>query len=103
MQHAWPGNVRELMHLLERAVLMAAGTQIERHDLALSVAPSTTDAASMRGAKQRLVQDFERGYITQLLAEHGGNITHAATAAGKNRRAFFALMRKHGINAHDAG
>jgi DNA-binding NtrC family response regulator len=47
--------------------------------------------------KARVVEDFERGYIEHLLGASGGNVTHAARAAGKNRRAFFALMRKYRI------
>jgi DNA-binding NtrC family response regulator len=35
LQHAWPGNVRELEHTLERAVLMAQGSEIEAADLSL--------------------------------------------------------------------
>lgn len=32
---------------------------------------------------------FERAYIENLLATNAGNVTHAARAAKKNRRAFF--------------
>ncbi len=31
--HRWPGNVRELAHVIERGVLLAAGSQIEESDL----------------------------------------------------------------------
>jgi len=58
-----------------------------------------TDAAgTFRAAKARVVDDFERGFIESLLASHQGNVTHAAQAAQKNRRAFFELMRKHRID-----
>ena len=46
-----------------------------------------------------MVETFERDYIERLLARSGGNITHAADAAAKNRRAFWQLMRKHGIDS----
>lgn len=36
-RHAWPGNVRELEHTLKRAVLMARGSLLTVHDLALKV------------------------------------------------------------------
>jgi len=48
-------------------------------------------------AKARAVA--ERAYIEQLLASNGGNVTHAARAAKKNRRAFFELMRKYKIDS----
>ena len=36
--HLWPGNVRELGHAIERAVLMATGSQITAADLGLQSA-----------------------------------------------------------------
>ena len=33
--HTWPGNVRELQNVIERAVLLAKGKQIEPVDLAI--------------------------------------------------------------------
>jgi len=50
-------------------------------------------------AKARAVAQFEATYIRGLLVSHQGNITRAAKAAGKNRRAFWELIRKHGIDA----
>jgi two-component system response regulator GlrR len=96
--HDWPGNVRELKHLIDRAVLLATGPAIGPADLELGgEAAAPLDEDSFQAAKARLVADFERGYIEQLLRSHRGNVTHAAQAARKNRRAFFELMRKHQI------
>jgi len=98
--HRWPGNVRELQHTIERAVLLAHGPLLTAADLALggqdAAAPQPD---SFHAAKSRVVRQFERDFIEQLLAQHGGNVTHAAQAAKKNRRAFFELMRKHRIEA----
>jgi DNA-binding NtrC family response regulator len=54
---------------------------------------------SFRDAKNELVSNFERTYITQALTKHSGNIAMAARASNKHRRAFWALMRKHDIAA----
>src|SRR5258706_14534674 len=32
--HSWPGNVRELRNVIERAVVICSGEQIERHHFA---------------------------------------------------------------------
>lgn len=50
-------------------------------------------------AKGRVVQCFERTYIHASLARSSGNIAQAARGAKKHRRAFWALMRKHNIDA----
>lgn len=52
-----------------------------------------------RDAKARVVDGFERDYIRLALSRHGGNVAQAARACSKHRRAFWALMRKHGIEA----
>ena len=103
LAHAWPGNVRELRHAIERAVFVSQGPELHAddlefdHDTASLTVP--TDAESFQRAKARVVSDFERHYIERLLAVSGGNIAQAARSAKKNRRAFFELMRKHGIDA----
>jgi two-component system, NtrC family, response regulator GlrR len=51
-------------------------------------------------AKARCVAQFETKYIQDLLRLHEGNITRAARAAGKNRRAFGELIRKHRIDIY---
>ena len=94
--HHWPGNVRELKHVIERAVLMCNGPILLADDIEIdlgNVAPADEDC--FRAAKARVIENFERGYLEKLLAAHGGNVTHAAKAAQKDRRAFFELMRKH--------
>ncbi len=52
-----------------------------------------------REAKARFVEGFEKGYIEKLLLLHRGNISRAARSAQKDRRAFWELIRKHGIDA----
>lgn len=56
---------------------------------------------SLQEAKQKMIDNFERDYIRRALADAGGNISEAARASGKHRRAFFELMRKHDLNAGD--
>ncbi|HKY02759.1 MAG TPA: sigma-54 dependent transcriptional regulator [Burkholderiales bacterium] len=95
----WPGNVRELQHVIERAVLLAEGRALGPEDINLNETGGVTNGVeSLRVAKARVVQNFERAYIEQVLAFHAGNVTHAAKAAQKNRRAFFELMRKYHID-----
>jgi DNA-binding NtrC family response regulator len=97
MTHDWPGNVRELEHVIERAVLLAPSAVLTEADVPVGGTSEPADAESFRAAKARVVQDFERSRIEALLTAHAGNVTHAAAAARKNRRAFIALMQKYRI------
>lgn len=98
LDYDWPGNVRELYNVIECAVLFCQGCLIDADDVQLPGEPAADeDGASFRDAKARMVECFERRYIERMLAVSSGNVTRAASAAHKNRRAFFALMRKHAI------
>lgn len=98
LDYDWPGNVRELENVVERAVVLCDGKRtIGIGEVQLP--RGAPKAESFRDAKARVVERFERRYLKQMLIAHGGNISHAATAAKKNRRAFWELIRKHGIDA----
>ncbi len=66
---------------------------------AASASRCATSKESFRTAKSKVIERFERAYITAALGRHSGNIAMAARAAQKHRRAFWALMRKHEIDA----
>jgi two-component system, NtrC family, response regulator GlrR len=103
-QYSWPGNVRELQNLVHRAVVHAAGPVIDRIEFASQTSvPALRDvtrsgSSTFSAAKKELVDQFEREYIVRLLEECNGNVSKAARRAGKNRRAFWEIMRKHNIH-----
>ena len=53
--------------------------------------------ASFRQARERALASFEREYLQVLMRRAGGNVTHAARLAGKERRALGRLLKKHGV------
>jgi DNA-binding NtrC family response regulator len=92
MSYAWPGNVRELDHTLERAVLMARGTNIGIADLGLNAqrsASQSLDELSLEAVESILIQ--------KALARAQGNITQAAEALGLSRGALYRRMEKYGL------
>ena len=100
LSHRWPGNIREVENVIEAAVALSEGEWLAARDIAFdSIDSAATD--SLREAKARAVQDFERNYIIRLLRTYEGNISEAARAAKKNRRAFWELMRKYRVRAEE--
>ena len=89
-RYDWPGNVRELESVVGRAVTFAQQPVIHSQDISL---PNPIPK-SFQEMKDEMIIQFERTYIQSLLIAFGGNITKAAEAAQKNRRAFFELIRK---------
>ena len=100
----WPGNVRELEHVIGRAVAFGFYDEVIGRDR-LEISGASHDApllpVSLRDGKRRVVEEFERSRLCAYLAAHDGNIGRAARAAGKNRRAFWELMRKYSIRAQE--
>jgi len=97
--YRWPGNVRELENVVARAVVFAQGSLVQPGDIHLPCRQSQPEPrkCSFKASKTDAIQIFEMNYLTQILQEYKGNISHAAKAAGKDRRAFWQLLRKHGI------
>jgi len=97
----WRGNVRELENIIERTVLMCESATITAADLKLTASKKEKLEESFRAAKARAVARFEKSYLQKILEIYQGNISQAAKVAGKNRRAFFELIRKHRINVEN--
>jgi DNA-binding NtrC family response regulator len=95
--HPWPGNVRELQNVLMRATVLSDRYEIELSDLNLPEDRHAVEDQSFQTLKSRVVWRFEHDFLTSVLHAHRGNITRAARAAKKNRRAFWQLLRKHGL------
>ena len=106
--HAWPGNVRELENLVHREVLLSEGDTVRLGPVA-GQAPGilncdtgvTLTHSAFRQAKAHVVAEFERAYLTELLARTGGNVTQAARLCGQERSRLNKLVRKHGLNRTD--
>jgi two-component system, NtrC family, response regulator GlrR len=105
--YPWPGNVRELENVVERAVILCDGSVLRPADIVFHAWPrgesedksdDNSQVDSLRNAKASAVRQFEKEYIERVLLSQNGNITKAATAAGKNRRAFWELVRKYKID-----
>ncbi len=101
--HHWPGNVRELFNVIQRAAHASdEGHILPGHiDLpGLADPPESQPTAIPRfqQAREETVIRFERTYVAELLRQHHGNVSQAARAAGKERRAFGKLAKKYGID-----
>ncbi len=107
--YPWPGNVRELENAIERAVAVAKGPKIELRDLPQDVKGTQEGAipgellARMpyREAVDLARDRVSRDYLTVLMREHEGNVTHAAQRAGMERESLHRLLKRYGIRSDD--
>jgi DNA-binding NtrC family response regulator len=107
--YSWPGNVRELQNMIERMVSLSGdGPELTLDDLPeelLRSAPVIAGRAveiyhadrPFHDAKARAISDFEQGYLRELLARNGGNISQAARQAGIDRKTIHRMLTKYQV------
>jgi DNA-binding NtrC family response regulator len=83
--HAWPGNIRELRNVIERAVIICSGEQIERHHFA----PYPIDQRERLRNEDTItlpvgtpIEEVERQMIMRTLQKTKNNKTRAAELLG---------------------
>ncbi len=99
----WPSNVRELENCIERAVLISADRTVSESDLPPSLqTPQSTNTSKLRADLpidfEKLVGNFEREIIVEVLAAHGGNAAAAARHLSVSRRILNYKIAKLGIS-----
>lgn len=98
LAYQWPGNVRELENVIQRSVIFSRGRTIEYAEAILPPNAAPLSKEPFKMVKAKAIEQFEKRYIQELLASHQGNISRAAEAVHKNRRAFWELIRKYKID-----
>lgn len=105
--YPWPGNVRELENIMHRAVLLAAGDEIDAAALGVNdgVSDGGLGEAASRGTRGgtaagpaigSTVAEVERNLILGTLTHCLGNRTHAATILGISIRTMRNKLRQYG-------
>jgi len=104
--HAWPGNVRELRNVIERAVIICSGEQIERHHFA----PYPIEQRERLRNEDTLtlpvgtpLEEVERQMIMRTLQKTRNNKTRAAELLGISLKTLhnkLNLYRERGL-LHD--
>jgi len=90
LDHSWPGNVRELQNSIERAVILADGTEIRPEHLRLRAlepaGPSLGDVLDLTGplaeVRERAAARAEDEAIRAALRDCGGDRSAAAERLG---------------------
>jgi two-component system nitrogen regulation response regulator NtrX len=104
LAYRWPGNIRELKNLVERTLIMSAGDPITAADIPL---PGPGDTAASRVEDEALLslkearQEFEKRYITEVLARNDGNISRTARVLGMERSNLHRKLKNLSIKSND--
>lgn len=95
LAESWPGDVLELRERIRQAVRLSGRGAIGAE--ALLLARDGDPLPSFKEAKRA----FETRYVESLLRRCGGNISRAARLARKDRKDFYDVIRRTGVNPED--
>ncbi|NOJ53097.1 sigma 54-dependent Fis family transcriptional regulator [Myxococcus xanthus] len=105
MSYSWPGNVRELMNVLSHVLTFSEGEEIQPAHLPPRVRGQVREGPlpfnehlSFKNAKEQLLENFEREYITSVLTRCEGNLSRAARESGLHRKSIERLVKKYQLD-----
>lgn len=94
-RYSWPGNIRELEHVIERAVILSEGSELE------SIEWLTPQANKAGNGRALTLEEMERQHIIDVLEQTSWRVSGekgAAKILGLNATTLEARMKKLGIS-----
>ncbi len=98
--YAWPGNIRELEHVIERAVILSPGAELELSDWM----PKSAASPSSPNGSPATLEEVERAHILAILTRTNWRVSGekgAAKILGLNPTTLEARLKKLGISRPD--
>ncbi len=98
--HPWPGNVRELRNSVERALAGVDAMLVPPPARGRGAAdPTAASSAELpfKAAKEKMLDEFTRDYLSALLERSEGNVSAAARMSGIHRNYLHRLLQRYGV------
>ncbi len=91
LSYQWPGNVRQLRNVLDSAVVMAEGDEIQLDDIGIRDAGVDGEFETLR------LDHWERKLIGDALKRTSGSVPKAAELLGVSRATLYRKIDEYGI------
>ncbi len=99
LRYPWPGNVRELQNVIQRAMVVANGDEIEAEDLpdrlrADLAGPVADPPDPIPDDSGTTLEDSSRRLLVAAMVKHEGNASAAMRELKIGRTRFYRMLRK---------
>ena len=112
-EYSWPGNIRELRNVIERAVALCPGPEVQLLDLPEVMRQTGIDDNDvgielpkvLKSSNQTLAQSREEAEILRIkeaLDKHKNNRLRAASELGISRMGLYKKLNKYGLTDFDS-
>ena len=109
MRYSWPGNIRELQNLIERAHIIEQSLVLTPESFPGELFENEAGAGGIRidssltlkELRQAGVEQVERLYLKEILAEEHGSISATARRAGITTRQLSKLLNRYDLHKED--
>ncbi|HAK44324.1 MAG TPA: hypothetical protein DCO79_00145 [Spirochaeta sp.] len=103
-EYRWPGNVRELQNMINQAVLLCEGTEIETLNFQGNLLQesgvdldTSGKGKTLKDAVDDIVDFYEKRIISNALSEHDQNRTKTAEALDVTRKTLARKIEKYNL------
>jgi DNA-binding NtrC family response regulator len=96
LRFSWPGNVRELENVMERAVALARGANVELDDLPVEVR-QVAPLPVAPGGTVRPLEAIEKEYILSALAQNDGHQARTAEQLQIGSATLYRKLKSYGL------
>ncbi len=97
-EYEFPGNVRELENIMERAVILQEGEQVDVEDLPDKVRSRTCSRRSLSLDKtQMTLEELEKEYLISVLEETNWQKKKASSILGINASTLYRKIQRYGL------
>ena len=91
-QHDWPGNLRELRNVIERAVILSSGDEIDIDDLPNGM----RSGAEGNGVRKSTLEEIQNEHIRHVLA-NTASLQEASSVLGIDPATLYRKRKKLGV------
>lgn len=95
--YRWNGNIRELQNIIEKAVILTDGTELQLSDFSFSKQQYEMCNTPLTASGEETLEEVEEKTIRAAMERYNGNLTHVAKSLNISRPTLYTKLKKYNI------